>query len=107
MKHQGEILEKAVRESGVKISVIAKKTGYSRSHLYNLFSLTKIPIDVFLQIGKIIHHDFSSSIKEVNKLTSIKTPDTIAEEQTWKEKYFQLLEEHNLLLKKEFKKLLK
>ncbi len=107
MKNQGEILEKAIRASGVKISVISKRTGYSRSHIYNLFSQTKVPIDTFLSIGKIIHHDFSPEIKEVNKLVTSKTPSSIAEEQTWKEKYFELLEEHNLLLKKEFKKLLK
>ncbi len=106
MKHQGEILEKAIRESGVKISVISKRTGYSRSHIYNLFSQTKISIDTFLSIGKIIHHDFGTAIKEVNKLTTLKTPSAIAAEQTWKEKYFELLEEYNLLLKKEFKKLL-
>ena len=40
--YEGEILEKAMRNSGVSIAFIAKKVGYSRRHFYNLFANKKI-----------------------------------------------------------------
>jgi hypothetical protein len=109
MLHRGEIIEKVIRESGYSITTIAQKLGKSRRWMYLLFDNPTVHIDLILQIGKIIYHDFSLEFPEIIKNQSIvlnepsvsyqKTDDNF-----WKEKYFALLEEYNSLLKKELEK---
>lgn len=65
MNHRGEIVEKAIRESGYPIATLAKKLGRSRRHLYNIFENNKVPWDTIEDIGKIINHDFSKNFKEL------------------------------------------
>jgi hypothetical protein len=108
MLHIGEIIEKVIRESGYSITTIAQKLGKSRRWMYLLFDNPNVPIDLILQIGKIIYHDFSLEFPEIIKRQSI-TNHTEKENQKtadnfWKEKYFTLLEEYNTLLKKELDK---
>jgi hypothetical protein len=56
-----------------------------------------------LEIGKIIYHDFSKNIPELktNDVSEVKQETTYdkMDNQFWKDKYFTLLEEHNVLLK--------
>lgn len=97
--HHGEIIEKAIRESGYALTIIAKKMGRSRNHLYNLFQYNKIPYETILEIGKIINYDFSTEIYALQvenmKIETINNNETLY----WKEKYYDLLEEHHKLLK--------
>lgn len=58
MQHKGEILEKAIRESGHSITKLAQKMGKSRRWMYQIFDSANVPIDYIIDIGKIIHHDF-------------------------------------------------
>lgn len=107
MTHRGEIIENAVRKSGMTITLVAKRMGKSRRHLYNIFESPNVSIDVVLQIGKIIHHDFTSEIFEVKK---IQVDDQVVNENHdniyqlekpasyWKDKYLNLLEKYNRLL---------
>ena len=106
MKHRGEIVEKAVRESGMSISALAIKLGKSRRHVYNLFQYHNLDWETIAQIGEIINIDFSQKFPELKTLqnsTSSTTPKDIKSciEQLhyWKDKYIALLEEHNKLLK--------
>ncbi len=110
MLHRGEIIEKAIRESGYSITTVAQRLGKSRRWMYLLFENPTVSIELILQIGKIIYHDFSLDFPEIiqgNKV--INEPEikgyAIKEEVSfWKEKYFTLLEEYNALLKQEFGK---
>lgn len=68
MKHRGEILEKAVRNSGISITKLAKLIKISRRHLYNIFNKHDVNIETVIQIGKIIHYDFSKELKEISQL---------------------------------------
>lgn len=95
LEHRGEIIEKAVRETGFPISQLAKKLGKTRQTLYNLFQNRNVSIDIIQEISKIINHDFSSEIKAF-----IKPLPEVDEVDYWKNKYLDLLEEHNKLLKK-------
>ena len=56
-----------------------------------------------LEIGKNIYHDFSKNIPELktNDVSEVKQESTYdkMDNQFWKDKYFTLLEEHNVLLK--------
>lgn len=110
MQNKGEIIEKAVRKSGYSITKIAKKLGKSARWMYYMFESTNVPIDYVLQIGEVIHYDFSDDIKELKRyrekhsLQEIKEPELVyyqskhTENDYWKNKYLELLEQHNQLL---------
>ena len=109
MLHRGEIIEKAIRESGYSITTVAQRLGKSRRWMYLLFDNPGVSIELILQIGKIIYHDFSLEFPEViqgKKITNEpqNTYGNNDEVAFWKEKYFTLLEEYNTLLKQELGK---
>jgi hypothetical protein len=111
MKHRGEIIETAIRNSGIPLTTIAKRLGKTRQWLYLLFDNPNAPLDIVISIGKIIYHDFSNEIQLVN--TNLKTeesnPNYSSNDSHWKEKYLTLMEEHLALIKRvtELEKLLK
>ena len=108
MIHRGEIVEKAVRESGFSIVQLAKRMHKSRKWVYNSFENSLLPLDYVLQIGKIIHYDFSSEIPEIHRpgkgllLVGVPEIEHVNPEETveyWKSKYYNLLEEYTKILK--------
>jgi len=114
-QHHGEILEQAIRQSAIPISKIAKKTGYTRQHIYNLFQQKSIDLNLILTIGEFIHHDFSDTIQTLKKYKQLhraefaaNTKEEAATYQTdYKQKYYALLEDYNKLLKEHNKLLSK
>lgn len=110
MLHRGEIIEKAIRESGYSITTVAQRLGKSRRWMYLLFENPAVSIDLILQIGKIIYHDFSLEFPEIiHRKMVANEPENKGysnndEVAFWKEKYFTLLEEYNTLLKQELGK---
>lgn len=107
MQHRGEIVEQAVRQSGYSLTKLTQRIGRSRRWIYHAFENPILSIEVILEIGKIIHHDFSDEIIELRRYNS-KTNETqgftITENETvefWKNKYLNLLEKYNELLEKQ------
>ena len=109
MQHKGEIIEKAVRQSGYPITKLAKKLGKSRRWVYHIFENSNVSLNIILEIGEIIYHDFSDEIKELKKYKmyaekeGAKNSESVYKEKQeeaeyWKNKYLELLEKHNLLL---------
>lgn len=110
MQHRGEIVKKAIQLSGYSITKLSEKLGKSRRWMYQVFENSTVSLDLILEIGKIIHYDFSGDIKELKHLQN--KPFIASEPQEnyftnkeetaeyWKNKYLQLLEEHNALLKR-------
>ena len=110
MQHRGEIVKKAIQLSGYSITKLSEKLGRSRRWMYQVFENSTVSLDLILEIGKIIHYDFSGDIKELKHLKN--KPFIAADRQEnyytkkeetaeyWKNKYLQLLEEHNALLKR-------
>ncbi|MDX2360671.1 MAG: hypothetical protein QNK23_07680 [Crocinitomicaceae bacterium] len=109
LQHKGEIVEKAVRESGITITRLTNKMGKSRRWLYQIFERPNVPMDYIIEIGKIIHHDFSKDIRELRVYKQSATPPVIDEHEIefigerakatyWKNKYVSLLEKYNELL---------
>lgn len=110
MQHRGEIIENAIRQSGYSITKLAKKLGKSARWMYYMFESYNVPLDYILEIGAIIHYDFSTEIKELKKYErenngalsnkdnktnySVVNPET----EYWKNKYLLLLEKYNDLL---------
>lgn len=107
MIHRGEIVEKAIRDSGINITLLAKKLGKSRRHLYNLFQYHNLDFETIAQIGAIIRHDFSGVFPEMriellemeNVNSEVDVERCINLVNYWKDKYILLLEEYNKLLK--------
>lgn len=98
MQHRGEIIKKAVYQSGFPITELAKRLNKSRRWIYLLFENNNVSLDLVLKIGTIIHYDFSNEINELKSNSLITEKEENAE--YWKNKYLKLLEEYNELLKK-------
>ena len=111
MIHRGEIVEAAVRQSGIAISEVARRMKKSRRHLYNIFEDPNVPLDTIIKIGRIIHHDFTKEIADVQIFyphnQSVPSFEESQDESYknanqsvtyWKDKYFELLEKYNNLL---------
>jgi len=100
-QHHGEILEQAIRQSAISITKIAKKTGYTRQHIYNLFQQKSIDLNLILTIGEFIHHDFSDTINTLKKYKQLHYAEyAVNNQSSFEQKYYALLEEYNQLLKK-------
>lgn len=105
MQHRGEIIKEAVYRSGYPITELAKRLGKSRRWMYLMFENSNVSLDIVLQIGKIIHYDFTDEIKEfspsqkVLEKLSLNSKKEDSDTEFWKNKYLKLLEEYNDLLK--------
>lgn len=102
MQHKGKIVEQAIRESGYSITKVVEKLGKSRRWIYHLFQNPNASIDFILEIGKIIHHDFYSEIKELKPvIKEYKTSEIINDSaEYWRTKYYELMEDHHELIKR-------
>ena len=104
MQHKGQILEKAVRESGIPLTKITKRINKSRRWIYNAFENPNLSIDYITEIGEIIHYDFSDALIELKKFnsSSLKKAGLLNEEypEYWKNKYLDLLEKYNEILER-------
>ena len=107
MQHKGEIVERIVRQSGYSLTRLTKQLGKSRRWIYNAFENPHLSIDHILEIGRIIHHDFSEEIEELKRYRQVSSdvenryfpPDENSVDY-WKSKYLLLLEKYNELLEK-------
>jgi predicted transcriptional regulator len=105
MQHRGEIIKEAVYKSGLSITELAKRIGKSRRWVYLMFENNSVSLDVILQIGTIIHHNFTKDIEEFEPIkkafdkSSNNSDNVDFSGENWKNKYLQLLEEYNALLK--------
>jgi len=109
MQHKGEIIEKAVRESGFSITRLAERMSKSRRWVYQIFESQNVPVDYILSIGKIIHHDFTDEVQELKtykvsiakQITNDKQHSFGSDKdevEYWKNKYLAVLEKYNDLL---------
>jgi len=98
MVHRGEMVETAVRASGHNLSKLARRLGKSRKWLYDAFDNPNLSIEYVLEIGKVIHFDFTSQSPEFRRAYQQSEVSNALEEPTWKDKYIALLEEHQKLL---------
>lgn len=107
MQHRGEILKEVIYKSGVPITELATRMGKSRRWMYLMFENSNVSLDVVLQIGEIIHYDFTDEIKEfspsqkVLEKSSLNSKKENLDAEYWKNKYLNLLEDYHDLSKKE------
>jgi len=96
MKHKGELIEKAVRKSGVKLTVLAKRLKRSRGYLYYLFQTRDVSFEEAMKIGRLINYDFSSEYDTIlHEPVSPSYDRSKKSVEYWKTKYIELLERYN------------
>jgi len=123
MLHQGEIVQEAIKNSGISITRIVEELGITRPTIYRKFKDDTLDAKFVRKIGEIIGHDFAqdftmpeqSSLPFVSltpksyvtshvtpRVTSTQTPDLDVSSQllTLQTKYIALLEAYNELLLK-------
>ena len=123
MPHQGEILQEAIKNSGISITRIVEELGITRPTIYRKFKESTIDYNFVKRIGDIINHDFSNDFTDVqqsvlpfvttapkivvtNSVTPRVTPTQGADVDSSKQllmlqaKYIALLEAYNELLLK-------
>jgi plasmid maintenance system antidote protein VapI len=102
--HHGEILEKVIRRTGPSLTDLAKLMNVNRRSIYNWFIQQRLKPDTILRIGRAIGHDFSVEFPELFVSDDFRveiSSETAAESKlnVWKEKYIDLLERYNFLMK--------
>ena len=59
-QHKGKIIEAAIKNSGFRMKALANKLGIARNTLYIRLQEPDVKESFIIDIGKIIHYDFSN-----------------------------------------------
>lgn len=59
MPHQGEILQEAIKRSGISITRIVEELGITRPTIYRKFKEEALDANFVKSVGQLISHDFS------------------------------------------------
>lgn len=95
--HRGQALKKVVKDSGIKIAELARRIDKSRRFIYLMFDNKDVPIHLMRSVCEAIRHPFTRDMFEEVIEVKEELPENY-----WKDKYLNLLEEHNTLLKKHY-----
>lgn len=60
MPHQGEILQEAIKSSGISITRIVEEMGITRPTIYRKFKEETIDYNFVKRVGNVIGHDFAN-----------------------------------------------
>ena len=67
MPHQGEIVQEAIKSSGISITRIVEELGITRPTIYRKFKEETLDANFVKHIGQIIGHDFSQDFTSVQQ----------------------------------------
>lgn len=108
--HVGNVLEQVLRMERIGISELSRKLKVSRRTIYNWFEQENLDLQIILEVGDIIGHDFTVELPESlarNNRHFLGAEDTSPGKNTeldnnsvyfWMNKYISLLEKYNELL---------
>jgi AcrR family transcriptional regulator len=123
MPHQGQILQEAIKNSGISITRIVDELGITRPTIYRKFKDDTLDYAFVSRVGEIIGHDFSNEFTSLqqavlpfvtntapvtplqavtHKNTPLQQPeqDCVKQLMALQTKYISLLEAYNELLLK-------
>ena len=69
MPHQGEILQEAIKNSGISITRIVEELGITRPTMYRKFKDDTLDASFVKNVGQIIGHDFANDFTLVQQST--------------------------------------
>lgn len=67
MPHQGELLQEAIKNSGISITRIVDELGITRPTIYRKFKDETLDSNFVNSVGKIIGHNFSDDFTRVQQ----------------------------------------
>lgn len=67
MPHQGEILQGAIKNSGISITRIVDELGITRPTIYRKFKDETIDYSFVKRVGEIINHDFANDFTSLQQ----------------------------------------
>jgi len=101
MNYTGDMFEKAVRRSGISLTVLARKLRVNRRTLYNWFRKDTISIDIIYRAAKVLGPDLFHHFPGLEQSVPKRSAAARAEDaEYWKMKYTELLEKYTELLLK-------
>ena len=65
MSHQGEILQEAIKNSGISITRIVDELGITRPTIYRKFKEETVDYNFVKKVGDVINHDFSKDFTDI------------------------------------------
>ena len=76
MPHQGEILQEAIKNSGISITRIVDELGITRPTIYRKFKEETVDYSFVKKVGEIINHDFSNDFTALQQssISFVTTP---------------------------------
>ncbi|MGY3088484.1 plasmid maintenance system antidote protein VapI [Hymenobacter sp. UYAg731] len=82
MPHQGEILQEAIKNSGISITRIVEELGITRPTIYRKFKDEIIDYSFVKKVGEIINHNFSDNFTNIQQpvfpfVTSVPRPSVV------------------------------
>ncbi|UWW97439.1 MAG: hypothetical protein NMK33_02655 [Candidatus Cardinium sp.] len=123
-QHKGKIVEAAIKKSGFRMKILAKKLGIARNTLYIRLKEADVKDSFIIEVGKIIHYDFSNDFPDIYRKNEvqdhIEPPDykfkgnvarlidesnalirdsNLVKLEALNKKYLRLMEDYNKLLK--------
>jgi hypothetical protein len=113
-KHRGEILQQVVEASGMSVSKVTERAGYSRSSYYYHILDPELPFEIMQKYGKAMKYDFKADFPEMSesildddekkyiKPTSLE--QAVRQLEILREKYLALLEKYQQLIEEKIKK---
>lgn len=106
--HVGNVLEQVLRMERIGISELSRKLKVSRRTIYNWFEQENLNLQIILEVGDIIGHDFTAELPEIlvrnhrssssMEESSVGNSDDNNTVYFWMNKYVTLLEKYNELL---------
>lgn len=108
--HVGNVLEQVLRMERIGISELSRKLKVSRRTIYNWFEQENLDLQIILEVGNIIGHDFTAELPEslirtnryvLNSEDSSLMKNANVDNNSvyfWMNKYIALLEKYNDLL---------
>jgi predicted transcriptional regulator len=69
MSHQGEILQEAIKNSGISITRIVDELGITRPTIYRKFKEATVDYSFVKRVGDIINHDFSNDFTSLQQVS--------------------------------------
>lgn len=112
--NRGQILESAVKASGLGIEEAAKKAGYTRSAYYKHKDDPELDYHILILYGKALRYDFTEEFPDMPKYI-LEDPEAVYGKpknmdealqlaEVWKNKYLEILEKYNRLIEEKIGK---
>ena len=112
--NRGQVLEAAVKASGLGIERAAKRAKYTRSAYYKHKEDPDLDYHILVRYGKAIRYDFTEEFPDMPKYLLSEPEDEYGKPQTleealkildqWKNKYLELLEKYNRVIEEKMGK---